>query len=305
MAELVTVEIAGVSFTVSCSVPISLAPYDPSYKTFTRQDRAADGLNIDVMLELGAVPATEGMEKIFDGGQSWELFLDGTDYFLSLGHVNSSVGPVWVARFKRDIREVVVYCSAVIVEKKDGLIRVLNPLSYPLDQILLMHALLQRKGVIIHAAGIEIGQRGYIFPGRSGAGKSTLSRQFLAKGYGNVLSDDRIAVRSIYGGFIAFGTPWPGEGRIAANGMAGLRGIFFISHAAPGGSERIEEIGRREAVERLLPLVSVPWYDGELSEKALAFCEDLVSRVPSYALFFRPGTEVVDFFEGRIAGRMI
>lgn len=292
MADLVTIEIAGVNFAVSCRSPVSLLPCDPSYDSFTKKGRQRGEFNVDVILEPGSVPSTAGMEKIFDADQSWALFLDGTDYFLSLGHMNNN-GPVWVARFSRDLREVVVYCGDALIREEGGMTTLLNPLSYPLDQILLTHALLPKKGLLIHAAGIEIAGRGYIFPGRSGAGKSTLSGQFLSKGHKDILSDDRVAVRNMGDVFSAFGTPWPGEGRIAANRRTNLRGIFFISQAQADG---VEEIDARSSLERLLPLVSIPWYDGELSEMALALCEDLAAKVPSHVLHFRMGTGIVDFF---------
>jgi hypothetical protein len=299
MADLVTIEIAGVNFRVSCRSPIGLMPCDPSYESFTKRGRQTGEVNVDVILETGPVPATDGMKKIFDAGRSWALFLDGAHYFLSLGHMHRD-GPVWVARFRRDLREVIVYCSDVLIRKKDGLTTVLNPLSYPLDQILLVHALLPLKGFLVHAAGIEIAGGGYIFPGRSGAGKTTLSGLFMARGHKDILSDDRIAAKRMGSVFCAFGTPWPGEGRIASNRSAELRGIFFISQAA---SDKIEEIGPGTAAERLMPIVSIPWYDRELSEKALALCEDLVAKVPSYVLHFRPGTGIVDLLEDFTAGR--
>jgi hypothetical protein len=169
-----------------------------------------------------------------------------------------------------------------------------NPVCYPLDQLLLMYVLARNGGAILHAAGINHNNRGYIFPGRSGAGKSTIMRQCARSNDFKGLSDDRIIVRKMDGNFKAFGTPWPGEACVAVNKSAPLSGIFFISH---GSRNKIQDLGRREAFERLLPVTSIPWYDREITEKLLSFCEDLVSHVPAYELHFKPDTEVVGVLE--------
>jgi serine kinase of HPr protein (carbohydrate metabolism regulator) len=157
-----------------------------------------------------------------------------------------------------------------------------------------MYILARRHGALLHAAGIDINGKGYIFPGKSGAGKSTITRQFAALGDTGLLSDDRIVVRKIEGGFKAYGTPWPGEAGIALNKSVPLAGIFFINH---GSANRIREITPKEALARLLPVTSIPWYDREVMDRILTFCEDLISSVPIYELDFKPSVEVVDVFE--------
>jgi hypothetical protein len=162
------------------------------------------------------------------------------------------------------------------------------------DQILLIYFLSQREGALIHAAGIDINGKGYIFPGKSGAGKTTLLKQFVAKNHKGLLSDDRIVIRKIDNNFMAFGTPWPGEGKIAVNKSVFLNGIFFITHSSVN---RIEQIKPQKAFEKLLPVASIPWYDEEIMTKILSFCNDLISNIPAYELHFKPDAEVVDVFE--------
>jgi hypothetical protein len=157
-----------------------------------------------------------------------------------------------------------------------------------------MHILAQRGGMLVHAAGIDFNGKGYIFPGQSGAGKSTLTQQFVGKEGMDLLTDDRMVIRKLDGSFQAFGTPWPGEAGIALNKKVPLSGIFFIHH---GKTNRIEGIVPQKALERLLPVTSVPWYDEEVIPKMLSLCEDLVSHVPTYELCFKPGIEVVEFFQ--------
>ena len=77
------------------------------------------------------------------------------------------------------------------------------------------------------------------------------------------------------------------------NKSADLSGICFISQAR---YNRIEETTPRKALERLLPVVSIPWYDKEVMIKVLDFCEDLIFDVPVFELYFKPDTEVADVF---------
>jgi len=70
--------------------------------------------------------------------------------------------------------------------------------------------------------------------------------------------------------------------------------MFFITQ---GTSNRIEEITVKQALKRLLPVTSIPWYDREIMSEILTFCEDLISGVPIYELYFKPSVEVVDLFK--------
>ena len=178
--------------------------------------------------------------------------------------------------------------------KTPGGAELLNPVLYPLDQLLLIHILAQNDGALVHAAGMHFHDRGYIFPGRSGAGKSTISSQFAKRKHIGLLSDDRVAIRKINNKFMAYGTPWAGDAGIAENKGTILSGIFFLHQ---GSENVIKEISPGEAFERLMPVTSVPWYEEGMMTKVLSFCEDMVSCIPSFDMFFRPDSEIVDLLE--------
>jgi hypothetical protein len=146
---------------------------------------------------------------------------------------------------------------------------------------------------LVHSSGVEFHGRGYMLSGRSGAGKSTISRKFALAGH-EVLSDDRIVVRKIDGELRMFGTPWSGEAGIARNKDLPLHGIFFLHH---GEENLIKKIAPTEAIERLMPVTSIPWYDKSVLTKVLTFCEEIVSACPAYDLVFRPDIDVKDIFE--------
>lgn len=296
MADLINMEIACITFAISCENSIVLLDSEPAYQSFLwKIDNHSEikPADIRIHIQTGKIPNIDKKNKLFDSCQSWEMFQAGDDYFLSL---NPPVfkQPLWLARISHSFTEVTVYCGKTIISRKNGKDVISNPFQYPLDQMLLMYILAQREGAIIHAAGINIDQKGCLFPGRSGAGKSTLSKQFVASGYTNLLSDDRIVVRKIDDTFKAYGTPWPGEAGIAENNSVSLNSIFFLKH---GAANRIQEIKPKKALEQLLPVTSIPWYDREIMTKNLEFYDDLVNHIPSYELEFIPSNEVVDVLE--------
>lgn len=77
----------------------------------------------------------------------------------------------------------------------DNCTRFIDPYFGPTMELLLMHYLAQERGVILHACGIVIEDRGIPFLGESGAGKSTLARMWDQENGVDILSDDRIIVR--------------------------------------------------------------------------------------------------------------
>jgi len=255
-----------------------------------------EAIDIKIRLELGNLPDTGKLAKIFDSDQSWSMFREGDIYWLVL-HPPVHKEPFWTARFNRDIAEVTIYCGEKLISEKEGKIVISNPVRHPLDQLLFMYILARNSGALIHCAGIEINDKGLIFPGPSGAGKSTLSRLFTGqKDQKNlaVLSDERIVVRKINGVFKAFGTPWSGEAGITLNKTMPLSGIFFLHH---GTNNSIKKIKPREALEKLLKVVSIPWYDRDVMPDVLLFCEELITHVPLFELHFTPGPEVVKLLE--------
>lgn len=286
--------IGGVNFSINSAEPVEIKENDRAYIPFTKKSEEKEGLiDIPVRLELGSLPDITKFTRVFDSGQAWSMYREGEFSWL-VRHPPAFEEPLCAARFNRELEEIILYCGRDMVEKGDGKIIVSNPLGYPQGQVLLMYVLALHKGAIVHAAGMCMGGRTYLFPGASGAGKSTLARMFTARKEqpASILSDDRMVVRGIGETWKAFGTPWPGEAGAALNESALLEAVYFLAH---GKSSRVRELDKREAVERFLQVTSVPWYDREVMPEVLFFCEELVNRVPCFELQFVPDSSVVDF----------
>jgi len=242
---------------------------------------------MQVRLKREGWPRLEGLEKAFDTGDSWSLFRDGSRSLLCLAPAGRP-HPLWVAAFAPGAGNVDLFCPL----PEDGGAAIDLPFVYPLDQLLLMHYFAGRRGVLVHGAGLKLGKRIYLFAGASGAGKSTFSELLARAGLGTVLSDERMIVRSLIGGLLAFGTPWAGTAGIARPGSAPLAGIFFLRH---GLRNEILEISAGDAADRLLAMASIPWYDPESAAPIVAFIKKICAAVPCREFRFTPARSAVEF----------
>lgn len=200
--------------------------------------------------------------------------------------------PFWVAGVDAGMRRFDVARVTSVPEVPVG--QTMESALRILPRLAIMHHLLESStGLMVHAAGALVAGRMHLFLGPSEAGKTTLSALFLKYGGGEVVNDERLLLTRTGAAPIwtAWGTPWPGELRIARNRHAPLGGVFFLEK-----SERtsIVPLDPREAAERLIPLLSIPWYDAGLVLEAFGLCERLVAEVPAHALRFRPDRSAVD-----------
>jgi hypothetical protein len=295
MNSPIHMHIAGVPFVIHSREADVLPDPLPCYESFMgRPTGDCAAVQVELELRLGSMPDLSGMERVFDGG-AWSLFRSGDGYLFSLAPRGHGLPPSWMAEVDATFTRGTVYCDEILLRDNQGAKGVVNPILHRLDQLLLMCILAPRQGAIIHGAGVVMGGKGYLFPGRSGAGKTTLSRQFMARGHLNgvdLLSDDRVIVRTLDGEFAVFGTPWAGDAQVALNRHAPAGAILFLNR---GETNRATPVTPREALEKLLPVTSIPWYDRELIDRITSFCEALTAQIPAYDLFFAPTPGVVDF----------
>lgn len=161
------------------------------------------------------------------------------------------------------------------------------------DQIMIAHAVADRRGCYLHAAGVKMSGTGLIFAGHSGAGKSTISA--MLRQDATILCDDRIIVREVDGIFSMFGTWSSGVIEDVSNESATAKAIFFIEKSAKNKIERIED--KKIIIKKLLayvirPLETVVWW-----EKSLAVIESLAKEVPCYLLKFEKSNKIVELLK--------
>jgi hypothetical protein len=295
MKNMIGLNIAGIEYLITCPDSAVLKGLEPNYMPFLQSaGHQGRGRRFVVRIVTDKMPDIGGLRKLFDTGQPWELYTDGGDYFLAFNTRGGNGRPLSLVRISYDFSSAEVFYDEGLIEKVGGAVSVPNPFCYPLDKILTMFVLSMEQGMLVHTACIDREGIGYIFPGRSEAGKSTISRLFASMGGAELISDERVAIRKHAEEFRVYGTPWAGDAGVVVNRDLPLSGIFFISK---GAENRIREISRQEAIERLLPVTTVPWYDSRVFPRVLDACEGLVSLVPAFELSFLPDTGVVEFFE--------
>lgn len=261
----------------------------------SRQSHLANELEVDVT--DAPAPDLKYSTKIFDTNSSFVIYLHTNDHYV-VHAFPMFTSPVWVARIDSEENRITIFCNPEIIEKTENRL-IYNPVSYPLDQVLLMNFLASHQGTIIHSAGWCLEEEGYIFAGISGAGKSTISNLIVKETGATFLSDDRIVVRRIGDDFLMYGTPWPGDAGYALNESVPLKGIFFLSK---GAENNIRKLNPSDSIARLMPVVSIPWYDREKVELMIDFCDIIMDGIPMYELTFVPGKAAVDMLVKFVGG---
>ncbi|MCX6555527.1 MAG: hypothetical protein NTZ12_11055 [Candidatus Aminicenantes bacterium] len=285
-------QIAAVTVAISHDLSFNLLTQDPLYNDFfTTLGTEKSASLIQARLVHGRMPDVSRLHKLFDTRESWSIYSDPRGNWIRFQSILQP-DPFWIARFDRQVNRVFVYCGSPLIGTREEKTDLANPICYPLDQLLLMYHLAYRAGILAHAAGIDLDGRGLIFPGCSGAGKSTLTRLFADCQMGNLLSDERVVLRLTGTGWQVFGTPWAGTAGVGSNGCAPLTGMFFLKH---DNQNLLRRITAENAMERLLPILSIPWYDADVMMHIIASTKQLTSKVPAYEMSFKPDRSAIDF----------
>ncbi|MGQ9476799.1 MAG: hypothetical protein ACUVRX_07365 [Actinomycetota bacterium] len=129
---------------------------------------------------------------------------------------------------------------------------------------LLQFLLLETGGTMLHAAGLDLGGKGFAFVGHTRSGKTTLARKFPGS---LVLGDDLVAVVPSASGYLLFGTPWPGrEGGSVSYGGLPLRAVFILRPELPSGTYRCSPGEALAGLVAEAPRLELPGEESKLLE---------------------------------------
>ncbi len=296
LSEFIYLSIASIIFKISSNDLQITKEQSASYQPFLVSSLEQKKKPVPVNIHIGKIPSLKSHRKIFTNDRSWEMYSDETcRYLVFYATYDEQQEPVMLAEFQPNGLEVNIYCSPDSVDETGDRQKSLpNPVTYPLDQLLLIY-LLAQKAVLIHAAGAIVNKRGYLFAGASGAGKSTISKLLMQHDFVELLNDDRIILEKSEEGFLIHGTPWPGEAGIAVNKSAPLNGLFFLQH---GKKNMIRKLHPRESMTRLFQVTSLPWYDEKVLQSGpLILCDEILSGLTTYEISFQPGLEIITMLE--------
>jgi len=246
------------------------------------------GTSDDIVLNVrvGPVDSRSPGRLLFDSGMVWRSYDDhGEKVFRFTAPVHGSA-PYKELRIDKDFRH-----GEIIINRSVDSGELIDPLEYPLDELVVVNKLGIGLGCELHACGV-VGEdgRGWIFCGHSGAGKSTLARLLSGQNV-TVLSDDRIIVRKVEGRVLLYGTPWHGEAGFAVATHAPLAGMLVLRH---GTANRIEPMTRVEALSELMVRAFVPFYDEEAVDTALVTLNAALDEAARGRFSFVPDGSAVE-----------
>ena len=294
MSEAFHLDLPGIHFEVATETRVEIVEDHPLYREFLDVGEAQNpSARVAVNVVLDEPRPDPGWPVVFDTGDSWIAHQDGADLVFAFPSPTDPGAFWWTARLRSAAGEVEVVCDAEIIERTAEGLRIANPVHYPLDQLLTMLLLAEGDGCIVHAAGVHRNGRGIACVGRSGAGKTTLMALLERRSGLDRLSDDRLILRAGDPPLIS-GTPWAGEGMVAANETAELAALVFL-HQGP--VHELEAISPREAAAQLLPTTSIPWFDETAMTGCLTTLDRLIADTPAFNLQFRLDRGVADLID--------
>jgi hypothetical protein len=141
--------------------------------------------------------------------------------------------------------------------------------------------------IMIHASGVNIADRGYLFSGTSGKGKSTIARIF-GESAARIIHDDRLIIRSINGEYHMYNTPVYRDDKPEESL---LHRIFLIEH---GNENKTVPVTGASAVSLVIANCIQHNYSPELIARFLGSVSIMCSVIPVASLLFRPDRRVVD-----------
>jgi hypothetical protein len=277
--------IGGISLGVTSAADGPLLAADEQLREFLISDETCD-LEFEVGL-AGGFDSAPG-ELAFDSGGLWKLFRNSEGYCFRF--TSEFIGPLPYkqATVARDFKTGRIELSREYFAADQPV----NPLEYPLDELLWIHRLALGQGVEVHGCGVIAPDgRGMLLTGHSGAGKSTSARLWAKHRASRVLSDDRIILRQENGRIQMYGTPWHGDAGIAEAAKHPLDAIFVLQH---GKANELRPLGVAEGTAELFARSFVPHHSPDGLSAVLKFFHAVTASVPCFGFSFVPDFTAVE-----------
>ena len=311
--------IAGIIIRMESDLPITDATFHPKFKHFEVSGPGEDTITIRHHFSLPDLIDWDMGEEVYRK-PPWAIYKNGPSWFYMGigGNSGGTIKRLWSKishrlypltlrsrqKTKRvesikdgNIHQLAVfnhdYSNIRIYNKTEKFFRRGNLHSltlFPTDQILLARVLAKRGGCYIHASGVALDGKGFLFVGHSDAGKSTMVMMLQDKA--KVLCDDRIIIRRWPKGFKIHGTWSHGDVPDVSADAAPLKAIFFLKQDR---ENRLIPLDRKQEIIGMLlaclikPLSTADWW-----ERMLALVDQIVHEVPCYFLHFTKDGEVID-----------
>jgi hypothetical protein len=277
-----TIEIAGIGLSFLFDQNLSDSGVEDTYYEFITDIRPETKLRV----HQNSFPQRSFGKKIFDSGSAWSLCRDQGKLVLQDSNFDSDPPPNQLVILESDLKSGDIYINDEIFNNLS-----LDPLGFPLNQVLMIILLSRCNGIMFHACGIDDTGYGYLFLGNSGHGKSTIAGLW-SENQATVLNDDRIIVREKNGELFMYGTPWHGDFMEVSSKGLPIRKLFFLRHGKKNSA--VPKKGK-EAVLMLLTRCFPPIWDKKGMEYTMDLCHRVVHKIPCYEFSFEPDRKIIDF----------
>lgn len=263
-----TLRVGGIAVAITCDDPDAGPLVCGAERLFLAGDASPD-FTVTVR-RLGTYEPPLG-ECLFDSGLVWSLHRDGDA--LRIECRSPLFGP---EPYKYAVVDPAFTHAEVFVSK------LIDPLEFPLGELLLNSLLALRGGIEVHACGVIENGEGTLFLGNSGDGKTTTAR--LWQRYApevELVSDDRVILRPGVGDdsgiWWMYGSPWHGDAEICSTSRAPLRRIFALDKAS---ANAIVPFSPAQGAARILACAFPPFHDAEGMKTAVGIAAALATAVP-------------------------
>ena len=280
-------QIAGMTIKVEADLPITEKTFAPKFKPFEVKEPGGDVISIRHHFSLPDLKGQDLGQEVYRKSP-WAIYRkNGTWIYLGIAPTKENPWLHRVVVFNHDHSQAEIYNIDSSLFEAGELISLT---LFPSDQILLARVLADREGCFMHSSGVKLGGKGYLFVGHSDAGKSTLVK--MLKGQAEILSDDRIIIKSHPEGLRIHGTWSHGEVPDVSAASAPLDGIFLLEKSGINAINPVRD--KKETLQKLLACLIKPFVTANWWENSLSLLHRIVLEAPSYTLQFDKSGEIVD-----------
>lgn len=266
---------------------------DPPWDLFECPPAQVFDIDIEAAV-VNRLPDLPHGDLLFDSNHGlWKLYEAGDHFYFESLHTKH-LHPFIRALISKDYTKAQAFILPTRYRGKRGWspAQIINPIG----EFCLLTWLARRGAFMLHASGIVLESGAWVFSGPSGAGKTTLAELFSQSALKR-LSDETILIRQSEDGnnFIAYGTPWLGEGHVASNEKAPLRSLCFIRHAPE--RHEIRPLPITELTRLFFQQSCLPYWDALAMEKTATAFKEIALQGLCYDLSFLKQPDVVDFLK--------